>query len=596
MAILLTPGQTVAGPDWEALFAQHGGSQSNQIRPPTKSEQDAADNAGDDLEQNPIYRYYAADGSYVEARKAQNGDYQIVDYKPSQKFQENQRKDPDSPASRNAKRDEDEEAWNADPANRAQGGSGRRETHRARDERLAKEKEAAETKAKAEAASAETRAARPGTKIGSKTDVRGGKKVTIETWRLPDGTTEERISEEPAETPKSDQVTVGGVIYERGPDGNYAPAAGLPGSGTPLPGGAGPAMPTIVLGQSQAALRAYRDQLQQEVASGRKTQVWADGRWKEALELANVAVAEATTQQRQQESSLNARVNLATTKLTNQMTGMQQALSFAQDLNGKLPPGSSLGGEAFAAMLGLQMIMAQRSGIYDITPSSADMRSTQAQQIDAVTSAAVDTTRQQVARLTNPASPDAVAAERAAVQAQLEAATGTAPATPAMPTAPAQPAPIIPTTGAPTPAAAARPAPAIPVQAAAPTLPEATPGGGNPPPPPVPPATVSQPTFTAPFQDEQQQVPAPFNADPAQEPVGMAPQPYQQFAALTALQPPPAAPVSVPATPESAPFTAALTAEADATPPWRLSPQRIEEMIAAGVPEDRIWAVPGAAA
>lgn len=90
MAIIVTPGQVVAAPDWEALFAQHGGSKSNQLRPPTKAEQDAADNTGDDLEQNPIYRYYAADGSYVEARRAPNGDYQIVDYKPSQKYQQTQ--------------------------------------------------------------------------------------------------------------------------------------------------------------------------------------------------------------------------------------------------------------------------------------------------------------------------------------------------------------------------------------------------------------------------------------------------------------------------------------------------------------------------
>jgi hypothetical protein len=90
MALSFTPGQTVAAPDWEALFAQHGGSKSQQRRQPTKAEQEAALATDEDLDQNPIYRYYAADGSYVEARAAPNGDYQIVAYQPSEKFKQTQ--------------------------------------------------------------------------------------------------------------------------------------------------------------------------------------------------------------------------------------------------------------------------------------------------------------------------------------------------------------------------------------------------------------------------------------------------------------------------------------------------------------------------
>jgi hypothetical protein len=88
VAIIFTPGQVVAGPDWEALFGQHGGSKSQQIRPPTKEEQRAIEDAGGDVDQNPIYRYYAEDGSYVEARTAPNGDYQIVSYTPSERFKQ----------------------------------------------------------------------------------------------------------------------------------------------------------------------------------------------------------------------------------------------------------------------------------------------------------------------------------------------------------------------------------------------------------------------------------------------------------------------------------------------------------------------------
>jgi hypothetical protein len=90
--ILVVPNQVIAGPDWDQLVSQHGGTKGPPTpRPPSKTEQAAADDAGDDLTQNPIYRQYLADGTYVEYRKAPNGtDSQIVDYKPSAKFTQQQ--------------------------------------------------------------------------------------------------------------------------------------------------------------------------------------------------------------------------------------------------------------------------------------------------------------------------------------------------------------------------------------------------------------------------------------------------------------------------------------------------------------------------
>jgi hypothetical protein len=89
--ILVTPGQSVGEGDWSALFAQHGGFKSVQSRAPTKAEQESADDTGADLTQSPIYRYYLADGTFVEAKTAANGaDYQIIAYQPSQKFQQAQ--------------------------------------------------------------------------------------------------------------------------------------------------------------------------------------------------------------------------------------------------------------------------------------------------------------------------------------------------------------------------------------------------------------------------------------------------------------------------------------------------------------------------
>jgi hypothetical protein len=97
--ILVTPGQAVGQGDWEALFAQHGGFKSVQNRAPTKEEQTAADDAGIDLVQHPIYRYYLGDGTFVEAQTAPNGaDYQVIAYQPSQKFQTEHRAGASDPA------------------------------------------------------------------------------------------------------------------------------------------------------------------------------------------------------------------------------------------------------------------------------------------------------------------------------------------------------------------------------------------------------------------------------------------------------------------------------------------------------------------
>jgi len=96
VAIIFSPGQVVAQPDWEALVRQHGGDKPAVRRSRTEAEIKAAALAGEDdpaAMQNPIYRSYLEDGSYVEYRTAPNGtDYQIVDYKPSATFTQAQTK------------------------------------------------------------------------------------------------------------------------------------------------------------------------------------------------------------------------------------------------------------------------------------------------------------------------------------------------------------------------------------------------------------------------------------------------------------------------------------------------------------------------
>lgn len=91
--ISVTPGQTIAKGDWQALSDQHGGTQSTVVIPMPAAPKQIAMLEHPELfdpegnEYSPTYRYYFKDGSYVEARTAADGqDYEITNYKPSQKF------------------------------------------------------------------------------------------------------------------------------------------------------------------------------------------------------------------------------------------------------------------------------------------------------------------------------------------------------------------------------------------------------------------------------------------------------------------------------------------------------------------------------
>ncbi len=359
MAIILTPGQNVAGPDWEAVFQQHGGSKSQVLRPPTKAEIEGAP-PEDDFDQNPIYRYYAADGSYVEARKSPTGDYQIVAYQPSAKFQQAQPKSgsADDPAARNAAILQAQREKNAglpkdqDP---------RYETDEERADRATatiKQQGADERSAAAEARAAQDQANQQAdrNKPGAPQIKDDGKGGSIAIQAMPDGTI--RTTPLPNVPSNAPSVTIDGVPYQRGPDGRYAPLPGAPtGAYT------GPSLPQIITGHAAATLQAIGAQIMSDTSL---TPAARERMWGQMVQVANVAVQEAGIKQREAESNLNASVNLATGKLTAEQNAMTNALKVASDINDKLPVGSDLGGQAFAAMLGMSLITAHRSGIYDI--------------------------------------------------------------------------------------------------------------------------------------------------------------------------------------------------------------------------------------
>lgn len=377
------------------------------------------------------------------------------------------------------------------------------------------------------------------------------------------------------------------------PQGTWEPMTGGPGARTG-PQKPGPAMPTFIVGMASDALRQFGDQLNAAVAAGDMTPAERDKRYAEAERAAQIAVNDAVTVQRQQESNLNARVNLATTRYTQQMDGLNNALSFVTKLNATLPEGSDLGGKAFAALLGMQAIAAKRSGITDIQiPGAPDMRSPQGQQIANATANTFGTASAQLSRLTNPADPAAVHADQQAVSAALQA--------PSQPPAPAPAAPAAPgPSGRLSPGYGdnleypftARPVPAPPMAApssvATPTLPSSLPpadefgrtpamGGAT----PTPPADLE--TGTTP----------PYNDDPSKGPVGTT-LPGDDFAIMKTLPSP--APVFAPPPPAVGDHPMLLMDRAQTTPPWRLDPSEIERMRAAGIPDATIFAVPGVAA
>lgn len=359
----------------------------------------------------------------------------------------------------------------------------------------------------------------------------------------------------------------------------------------------GPAMPTLVVGMSEAALRQFSDQLNQAVAAGDMTPAERDKRWGEALSLAQHAVNEATVIQRDQESNLNARVNLATTRYSQRMTGMSNALKFVADLNDKLPVGSDLGGKGFAALLGMQALIARESGIEDIEIPRADMRSAQGQQIGAATSS-------QLSRLTNPADPAAVHADQQAVRSALN--------TPAPATVPSQPPEL--------PSPVFRPQPPVTLPGAAPQSVSAPSPGMTPPamapPPGAPPAQADifspvpgnvqsaagsavPPSVGAPdaAQPGDPGYGQPMTAPPSTYGAGGDTQsmaaPADDFAILAQQQQP--APAPAPAAPDMSNHPAIRAAQIEATPPWRLSPEDLQWAQENGL-MDRAMAVPEVAA
>lgn len=564
-----------------------------------------------------VHRWKGADGAELEAYQLPDGSWETTREQPAPakptasttpRTPEQTRADAANATEAETKAQEairirNESQWNADPANKDKPGwSGRYETHADRDARLDKEKKEAEARSQSAATaaaasrradSAEARAVAEANRVGSKVDdiTVAGQHYTRITKTSADGKTT--------------------VIENYGPDGKQIPA--IPGEGAATAGG--PPMPQIVVGMTEQALTAYHTALWNDPTL---TPATREKRFQEAVQVANLATQNAATQQREMESQRNAEYNVAGSKLTFLKGGMDSALKFVGDLNGTLPKGSDLGGRAFAAILGLQMLQMKMSGIDDLTkPGTSASRA----QVPTITARDLSNNAALTSHNATIATQAAAAADPPPVSpaAAPAAATSSAPRPAAAQAAPASAAP------------ASAPMSAVPPTIADPTITDQTyigsPAGvgsspsATAPAPPSPDTTANPgaqpwgqpvtapvggsvlpqpaPTLAAPFQDDQQEpaqlpyatpadmvpgariqvpgeapgvwVPYPDDSDPAH----VSQMQPSDWPALAGMQmgpaPPPQQPSGMPgATMGDPAMMAARRAQIAATPPWRL--------------------------
>lgn len=275
--------------------------------------------AGEETVQVPYVQWIdPATGRTIEADVEPGGsDYTVTlnGIVPGNKTKE--AANPDTPAGRQAAEEEREKQWNRD-------NGGLYETHAQRRAREQAEADRKRNQDRQDAADAERN--RPTTTI--KDDGKGGL-VAIQTY--PDGRAPV-TTPIPGVTGKPDQVTVNGVVYERGADGSYAPAKGLPTTGKDDYAPEPESLSSIPLthGNLSAGLKAYSEQLDKEVklyeSSGGKQGVSPE----KATRLMQRRVALAESMLKEQTGNVNTQTGL----LNNATTQRGQTMGDVQNRRG----------------------------------------------------------------------------------------------------------------------------------------------------------------------------------------------------------------------------------------------------------------------
>ncbi len=199
----------------------------------------------------------------------------------------------------------------------------------------------------------------PGWQIVKETDAQGNSRTY---YLNPQGQEATPPAEEKAPERVQDPNTK--QWLERQPDGTWKPIVVQGESGKP-----GPSAPEIIVGEGTKALRAYQQQLNEQVASGQITTAQRDKAWNEAMQMSQTAYQEASLLENARQSDTSAGVSLANNRMSAATSGFNTALEVVTKLNGMLPEGSDLGGKAFGALLNLQFMHAERMGAYESGPA-----------------------------------------------------------------------------------------------------------------------------------------------------------------------------------------------------------------------------------
>lgn len=419
------------------------------------------------------------------------------------------------------------------------------------------------------------------------------------------------------------------TVQNYGPDGK---AIGeIPGDPSKQAGpvARGPAMPEIVVGATSQAITSYQQALMRDPSL---TPAQREAYLTQFIQVAQIATNEATALQRQQESNLNASINLATGKQTALQNGMTAAVNFANNFVGKLPADSHLAGQAYGAMMLMNIINMQHSGLEGITMPGAPQKSTPqpasivspgnpqavSAQLDAAKAAGQQAESQRVAAEAQAAgNPQAITnATSATIGAKIGSGAATpsaqppaaASATPAQTAPPVDPrsigAPEAPSaaamnTGQPgDPAYSPQPAPSTydpnDPNAASEMGQPGDPGYGETYMKPAAP-DYGQPGMRVLPQPGTSAVPPAETRDPSVNPSTVDPQsmmpPVPDFAVLGQYQQRQQQP-----TPDIGQPLAVLKAQIDSTPPWRISPDLEQAYVAAGGDINDVYRVPGRSA
>ena len=211
-----------------------------------------------------------------------------------------------------------ESQWNADPANRANGGSGRYEDHATRDARLKKEKDDADEKARRDRLEAETSATRASQEARAAAAANKADNK-IDTVKGSDGKTYTRVT---VVSPDGKNVTVSNF----GPDGK--PVGEIPGESATAFGvePAGAPEQTYTVGQVTTGLRTYSTWLSGQVKLYHDTNGAQGVKPDEATKLMTRRIALAESAIKEQEGLGNAQTSL----LNNATTQRGQTLGDTQ--------------------------------------------------------------------------------------------------------------------------------------------------------------------------------------------------------------------------------------------------------------------------